>query len=125
MYEAFADKLIYRGMGLDPASHSGADLQILNTHQEPALVIGFDHYETQAQQFAFEADLPYITLAVHSFPDGESKVQLPATLPAQVIFYCSLDQPNNKLIELFLAAAGARDMGARTVGTLPVLYAPG
>lgn len=32
-----------------------------------------------------------------------------------VIFYCSLDKPNNKLIELFLAAAGARDMGARTV----------
>ncbi len=115
MPESFADKLIDPAERLDPSSHSGAAPHVLNKNSVPALVIGFNHSETQAQQFAFEAALPYLSLEVHSFPDEESKVQLPATLPAQVVFYCSLNRPNDKLIELVLAAAGARAMGARTI----------
>ncbi len=90
----------------------------MNTHEnttQPALVIGFPEYEAQAQRFAVSAGLPYATLNLHHFPDGESKLQLPAKLPDHVILCRSLDHPNNKLVELILAAAGARNLGAKTV----------
>ncbi|MCK5649324.1 MAG: ribose-phosphate diphosphokinase [Gammaproteobacteria bacterium] len=79
------------------------------------MVIGFPEYAAQAQQFAMAAGLPYVTVNRHRFPDAESKLQLPENLPVHVIFYCSLDKPNDKLIELILAAAGARSLGARSV----------
>ena len=82
------------------------------------MVIGFSDYASQAQQFATAAGLPYVTVKLHQFPDAESKLQLPASLPAHVIFFFSLDRPNEKLIELILAAAGARDLGARSVSLI-------
>lgn len=78
-----------------------------------ALLLGFPDYETPARRLAMEARLPYVNIDVHRFPDGESKVRLPADLPAQAIFCRSLHQPNDKLIELALAAAAAREAGAR------------
>ncbi len=86
-----------------------------NSQHTHTLVIGFPAYTTQAQQFASAAGFPYTTLRLHHFPDAESKLQLPESLPDHVIFYCSLDRPNDKLIELILAAAGARDLGAQSV----------
>lgn len=50
---------------------------------------------------------------IHHFPDRESRVRVPPSLPERVIFCRSLDDPNAKLVELMLAAAGARDAGAR------------
>ena len=85
-----------------------------NTAQA-ALVIGFPEYAAQAQRFASAAGIPYAALDLHHFPDGESKLQLPAILPDHVILYRSLDWPNDKLIELILAASGARNLGAITV----------
>jgi ribose-phosphate pyrophosphokinase len=52
---------------------------------------------------------------VHRFPDGESRVVVPVPLPAEVAILRSLDHPNDKLVELILAAATARAHGARTV----------
>jgi len=52
-------------------------------------------------------------LFVHRFPDGESRVAVPVPLPECVIIMCSLDRPNDKLIELLLAAAAARDNGVK------------
>lgn len=85
---------------------------------QQTLVIGFPDYAIQAQQFAAAAGLPYSVIKLHHFPDAESKLQLPESLPAHVIFYCSLDRPNNKLIELILAAAGARVLGAHRVSLI-------
>lgn len=90
-------------------------MNIVKIDPPHTMLIGFPDYITQAQQFALAAGLPYVTLKLHRFPDAESKLQLPASLPAHVIFYCSLDRPNDKLIELILAAAGARALGARSV----------
>jgi len=49
---------------------------------------------------------------VHRFPDGETRVRLPARLPEQVVLCRSLDRPNEKLVELILAAGAARQGGA-------------
>lgn len=85
---------------------------------QQALVIAFPDYATQAKQFAEAAELPYVTVNLHRFPDAESKLQLPESLPKHVIFFCSLDNPNEKLIELILAAAGARVIGARRISLI-------
>ena len=45
--------------------------------------------------------------------DGELKLRLPSQLPERVAIFHCLHQPNQKLIELLLAAPTARKMGAR------------
>lgn len=77
------------------------------------MLLGFEEYETQAQHLAEALGLPYARVAIHHFPDGESKVTLPAKLPTHVVFCRSLDHPNEKLIELLLAATTARQLGAQ------------
>jgi len=49
----------------------------------------------------------------HVFPDGELKLRLPSQLPERVAIFHSLDHPNQKLIELLLAAPTAKTIGAR------------
>ncbi len=60
-------------------------------------------------------------LTVRRFPDGEwyLRVDTPPQAGA-VVLVCSLDQPNDKLIALYLLAKSLREMGARRV----VLVAP-
>jgi len=77
------------------------------------LVLGFPEGEAQARALAEAAALPYAAVQVHRFPDGESRVRLPAQVPGRLVVYRSLDRPNDKLIELALTAATARDLGAR------------
>lgn len=76
------------------------------------MLLGFKEYEVQARQLAKALGCDYATVQSHEFPDGETKITLPSRLPAHVILCRSLDHPNNKLIELLLAAATARELGA-------------
>jgi ribose-phosphate pyrophosphokinase len=77
------------------------------------LVLGFTSYSAAAKRLADRAALGYDEVVVHRFPDGESQVRLPAALPEEVIFCLSLDDPNDKLVELELATSVARELGAR------------
>lgn len=77
------------------------------------MLLGFEEYEAQAQHLAQALDLPYARVKVHHFPDHETKVTLPDKLPKHVVFCRSLDRPNEKLIELLLAANTARQLGAK------------
>jgi ribose-phosphate pyrophosphokinase len=77
------------------------------------MLLGFKEYEAQAQHLAEALELPYARVGVHHFPDGECKVTLPGKLPVHVVFCRSLDHPDDKLIELLLAATTARELGAR------------
>lgn len=79
------------------------------------LILAFPDYLPQAQQLAVTTGWPLACISIHRFPDGESRLQLPEKLPPHVIFCRSLDQPNAKLVELLLAAAGARELGAETL----------
>jgi len=76
------------------------------------VVLGFIENRKQAEQLAAELGMPYGKISLHRFPDGEHRLSVPTPLPTRVIIYLSLDDPNEKLIELLLAAAAARDNGA-------------
>lgn len=76
------------------------------------LVLGFPDYRKPAHSVAAKAGYAYQDIAVHHFPDDESLVRLPARLPAEVVLYTSLDDPNRRLVELELAAATAKELGA-------------
>lgn len=78
----------------------------------PALVLAFAEYELPTKRLAGALAVPYRRIEQHRFPDGESRVQLPARLPASVLVVCSLDHPNDKLVELMLVASTARTLGA-------------
>jgi ribose-phosphate pyrophosphokinase len=73
----------------------------------------FDDYAGQARELAEALAMPCKVVDRHRFPDGEVKLTLPAPLPEHVIIYRSLDHPNEKLVELLLAASAAREQGAK------------
>jgi len=75
--------------------------------------MGFAEYAAQGQRLATALGVPWAEAEIHLFPDGERKLRLPMPLAEHVVFCRSLDDPDHKLIELLLAAGGARDNGAR------------
>lgn len=77
------------------------------------LVLGFADYAAPGERLAHELGAPFAQVELHRFPDGESKLTLPATLPEQVVICRSLDHPNDKLVELLLCAETARQLGAK------------
>ena len=77
------------------------------------LLLSFPESHPQAQQLAEALGVACKEVNVHHFPDGESKLVLPLNLPEQVIFHRSLDHPNDKLVELLLAADSAREQGVQ------------
>ena len=77
------------------------------------IVIGFDDYAGQCRSLATALGVPLEFAQVRRFPDGESLVRVPASLPEETVLCRSLDGPNAKLVELMLAARAARDIGAR------------
>ena len=79
------------------------------------LVLGFRDSDKQAAGLAAALGKPHGSIDVHCFPDGESRVRLPTHLPDRVVFFRSLHYPNEKLLEVMLAAESARTLGAREV----------
>lgn len=77
------------------------------------MILGFAEYDAQARRLAEALGQPYGQVALHHFPDGESKLTLPNALLPHVVVCRSLDRPNEKLIELLLTATTARQLGAQ------------
>ncbi len=75
------------------------------------MLLLFPDYLSPGKALAQQLALDYAVVEVHRFPDGESKLTLPAELPETVIVCRSLDRPNDKLIELMLLAETVREMG--------------
>lgn len=82
-------------------------------------VYSFPESSRQAEAFANALGLRCHAIAVRSFPDGESLVQVPDVSKIAIV-YRSLDNPDAKLVQLMLAASALRDGGASRV----VLVAP-
>lgn len=78
----------------------------------PALLLHFEDETDQAARIAAAAGMPTACITRHRFPDGELKLRLPERLPPRVALLRSLDHPNEKLVELLLAARTARTLGA-------------
>jgi len=77
------------------------------------LLLGFEDYQAQGEALARKLDITFALIEIHRFPDGESKVTVPELLPDKVILCRSLDHPNDKLIELLLAAKTLRLQGVK------------
>lgn len=77
------------------------------------LILGFPDYAKQANALADGIGAAYHEVVLHRFPDGESRITLPAELPEHVVVCRSLDQPNDKLVELLLCADTMRQQGVQ------------
>jgi ribose-phosphate pyrophosphokinase len=84
-----------------------------------AAILGFAEAVRPARELAEALQLARSAIDVHRFPDGESLVRIDMAADTAII-YRSLDHPNDKLVELMLAAAACRDAGAERL----VLVAP-
>jgi ribose-phosphate pyrophosphokinase len=76
------------------------------------LLLHFEEDRPSAERLAGAAGLALAGIERHRFPDGELRLRLPSPLPARVALLRTLDHPNEKLIELLLAARTARALGA-------------
>ena len=88
--------------------------------QQPSLhpscktvLLYFEDEQASATRLAQAASLTPMPVERHQFPDGEIKLRLPDILPAHVVILRTLNDPNEKLIELLLLARTARALGAR------------
>ena len=77
------------------------------------LLLSFDGEEPGAAALAAALDVPLRPIVRHRFPDGETRLLLPPSLPPQVALLRGLQQPNEKLAELMIVAPAARELGAR------------
>ena len=77
-----------------------------------SLLLAFDDEAALAVPLAGALGWPLAMVERHRFPDGETRLRLPARLPARVVLLRGLQQPNEKLAELMLVATGARELGA-------------
>jgi ribose-phosphate pyrophosphokinase len=76
------------------------------------MLLYFDDERDAALRLAEAASLPASRIERHRFPDGELKLRLPTGLPRRVTVYRSLDNPNEKLVELLIVSQTARSLGA-------------
>lgn len=84
-----------------------------------ACLLHFADEADAAQRLGQAAQLPVKMIDRHRFPDGELKLRLPVDgagrLPPHVVLLRSLQDPNEKLVELLLVARAARTLGARHI----------
>lgn len=76
------------------------------------MLLCFEDEQEVAERIASGAHLDLAVVGRHRFPDGEIKLRLPAVLPERLIVLRTLNDPNEKLIELLLLAQTARLQGA-------------
>ncbi|MBI5720086.1 MAG: ribose-phosphate diphosphokinase [Burkholderiales bacterium] len=76
------------------------------------LVFDDEHERAMGRALAHALGWPLDVVRRHAFPDGETRLTLPPALPPEVVLLRGLQDPNAKLTELLLAAAGARELGA-------------
>lgn len=77
------------------------------------MLLAFADERRLAEQLARELGCELALVAEHRFPDGELKLTLPSPLPASVVLLRGLHQPNERLVQLLLAAKTARRLGAQ------------
>ena len=75
-------------------------------------LLAFDDERHLAEPLAAALAVPLHGIVRHQFPDGETRLRLPAALPSQVALLRGLQRPNEKLSELLITAPAARELGA-------------
>lgn len=87
--------------------------------KSPVAVYGFTESRAASGRLADHLTVPFEEVSVHRFPDGESLVRIDA-MAKTAILYRSLNDPNDKLVEIMLAASALRETGS----TRLILVAP-
>lgn len=77
-----------------------------------SVLLYFEDELPSARRLAQAANMSAVPIERHRFPDGEIKLRLPEGLPRQLVILRSLNDPNEKLLELLLVAQTARSLGA-------------
>jgi len=77
------------------------------------LLLAFDDERHLAEPLAAALKVPLRWIERHAFPDGESRLRLPAELPQRVALLRGLQRPNDKVAELMIVAPAARELGAK------------
>jgi ribose-phosphate pyrophosphokinase len=77
-------------------------------------VFGFAEQAESSERLAQCLGVAYCPVYVRAFPDGESLVRVEQASDTALL-YRSLDRPNDKLVEVLLAASALRDNGAKQV----------
>lgn len=89
---------------------------------EREAVFAFPEAERQGKALAGALGVPFHTVNLHHFPDGESLVRVPGAA-RRAHLYRTLDHPNPKLFEVVLALSALRANGAQAI-TLVAPYLP-
>ena len=79
------------------------------------MLLYFEEDTANATRIASAAQMTLAAVQRHRFPDGELKLRLPAQLPARVALLRTLNNPDEKLIELLLVARSAREFGVTQI----------
>jgi ribose-phosphate pyrophosphokinase len=75
--------------------------------------------EALTEGIARHLDAEIAPLELRSFPDGELYIRHLGEIDGrELAIVCTLDRPNEKLIGAYLAAASARELGARRIGLI-------
>ncbi|NUP86939.1 MAG: ribose-phosphate diphosphokinase [Burkholderiaceae bacterium] len=86
-----------------------------NVQVNASALLAFDDEWRLASSLGAHLGIEPQQIERHCFPDGELKLRLPERLPHRVVLLRGLHQPNEKLVELLLAAPAARELGARRI----------
>jgi ribose-phosphate pyrophosphokinase len=78
-------------------------------------LLAFEDEREQGSLLAGQLGVPLGLIQRHCFPDGELQLTLPTPLSGAVVLLRGLHQPNQKLVELLIAAPAARELGATQV----------
>ncbi|MBB5204801.1 ribose-phosphate pyrophosphokinase [Inhella inkyongensis] len=81
--------------------------------KRPELLLAWPDEAALAQALAAALNCPLAWVDSHRFPDGESRLRLPPSLPAHTVLLRGLQRANDRLAELLLVAAGSRELGAQ------------
>lgn len=79
------------------------------------IILAFPDYLPQAQRLSTSLGVELKEIFIHRFPDQESLIRLPVDIPDHVLLVRSLNQPNEKLVELLFSAQTARRLGAKRI----------
>jgi ribose-phosphate pyrophosphokinase len=79
------------------------------------MLLAFEDEAALALELAAAMGCALAFVECHTFPDGETRLRLPPRLPPHTTLLRGLQDPNAKVTQLLLAAAGARDLGATRV----------
>lgn len=83
------------------------------------LILAMPGNETMGANLAARLRADVGSVALHTFPDGETHVRLGAdTRGRSVVLVSTLDRPDTKFLPLAFCAATARDLGASKVGLI-------